>query len=135
MLCNSTSCFAGQSVGWLVGQLVGWSPFFPFLVFWSFLSFLNLLLLPKCSSDLLQYCSCPPICDWGSCVSSLIYDNSPLLNSRIYPVLSIPLYRGPDAVPFLPHVCCILNINARQQHSTYLHHQIDNRVYPSAHKC
>ena len=59
-------------VRWLVGQSVGWSvgPVFTFLAFFSFLS---LLLLPKCSSDLLQRCSCPPVRDWGSRVSGLVF--------------------------------------------------------------
>ena len=32
----------------------------PYFTFLAFLSFLSSLLLPKCPSDLLQYCCCPP---------------------------------------------------------------------------
>ena len=38
----------------------------------TFLAFLSLLLLPKCSFDLLQHCCCPPACDLGSRVSGLV---------------------------------------------------------------
>ena len=33
---------------------------------------LSLLLLPKCSSDLLQHCSCPTARDWGSHITGLV---------------------------------------------------------------
>ena len=39
----------------------------------AFLSFLSPLLLPKCSGDLLQHCSCPPERDWGSRLSGLVF--------------------------------------------------------------
>ena len=55
-------------VGWLV---VGWFVF-PLYTFLVFLSFFSLLLLPKCSSDLLQHWSCPTASDWGSRVSGLV---------------------------------------------------------------
>ena len=42
----------------------------------AFLSFLSLQLLPKCSSDLLLHCTCPPARDWGSRVSGLVSSQS-----------------------------------------------------------
>ena len=48
VLRDSTSRCVGRWVGWSVG------PLFTFL---PFLSFLSLLLLPKCSSNLIQHCS------------------------------------------------------------------------------
>ena len=70
---------APRYVGPLVGRSVGWSvgPVFTFLAFFSFLS---LLLLPKCSGDLLQHCPCPPTRNWGSRVTSLV-PNEPKLKS------------------------------------------------------
>ena len=62
-------------VGWLVGRLVSWSVgrlVGPLFTFSAFLSFLSLPLLPKCSCDLLQHCSCPPARDWGGRVSGLV---------------------------------------------------------------
>ena len=67
----------GPSVGRLVGPSVGpLSTFFTRSTFSAFFSFLSLLLLPKCSSDLLQHCSCPPAHDWGIRVSSLAFFNN-----------------------------------------------------------
>ena len=48
----------GRSVGWSVGRSVG-----PHFTFSAFLSVLSSLLLPKCSSDLLHHCPCPPARD------------------------------------------------------------------------
>ena len=52
-------------VGWLVGLL---------FAFWPFFSFLSSLLLPKCPApgDLFYHCPCPPACAWGSRVSGLV---------------------------------------------------------------
>ena len=47
--------------------------------FQRFLSFLSLLLLSKCSNDLLQHCPCPPARDWGSRVSGLVFFHPQLL--------------------------------------------------------
>ena len=57
----------------------------------DFLSLLSLLLLPKYSSDLLQHCSYPPACNWGSCVSSLVKISPPVeLNCSICKGTSLP---------------------------------------------
>ena len=64
-----TTLHPAMSVHWLVGlsvgRLVGQSPFF-------FLSILSTPLLPRCPSDPLQHCSCPPALDQGSRVSGLV---------------------------------------------------------------
>ena len=56
------ACYAtlhpAMSVGRSVGRSVG-----PLIIFSAFLSLLSLPLLPKCSGDLLQPCSCPPARD------------------------------------------------------------------------
>ena len=57
-----------MSVSRSVGRTVGRSPFY----FLAFSSFLSLLLLSKCSGDLLQLCSCPSARDQGSRVSGLV---------------------------------------------------------------
>ena len=67
VLRDSTPRFVGP----LAGRSVGWSSFY----FLAFLSFLSLLLLPKCSSDLLLHCSCPPAHDLGSRVYGLVFFN------------------------------------------------------------
>ena len=56
----SVRCSVGRSLG-------------PLYTFSAFLSLLSLLLLPKCSSDLLRHCSCPPARNWGSRVTSVVY--------------------------------------------------------------
>ena len=65
---RATPRYVGQSVGQSVDRSVC-----PLFTISAFLSFLRLLLLPRCPSDLLQHCSCPPACDWGSRVSGLVY--------------------------------------------------------------
>ena len=57
VLRDSTSRY----VGWLVSRSVCWSV--PLLLFLVFLSFLSIVLPPRCPSDLLQHCSCPPARD------------------------------------------------------------------------
>ena len=68
VLRDSTSRYVGRSVGRSVGRLVG-----PLFTFSAFLSFLSIRLLPRCPSDFLQHCSCPPARDYGGRVSSLVY--------------------------------------------------------------
>ena len=58
VLRDSTPRYVGPSVGQSVGRLVG-----PLFTFSAFLSYFILPLRPKCSSDLLQHCSCPPARD------------------------------------------------------------------------
>ena len=53
-LCPSVGRLVGRSVGWSVG---------PLFTFSAFLSVLSSLLLPKCPSDLLYHCPCPPARD------------------------------------------------------------------------
>ena len=61
-ICRRLVCrLVGWSVGWSVGRSVG-----PLFTFSAFLSFLSLRLLPRCPSDLLPHCACPP---WGSRLS------------------------------------------------------------------
>ena len=74
MLRDSTPRYVGRSVGRLVGRSVSWS-FTPLFTRSAFLSFLSLLLLPKCSSDLLLHCSCRPAHDLGSRVYGLVFFN------------------------------------------------------------
>ena len=65
--CYAT-LYPALSVRRLVGRLVG-----PLFTFSAFLSVLSSLLLPKCPSDLLYHCPCPPARDQGSRVSGLVW--------------------------------------------------------------
>ena len=84
-LCSAIFEFY-RSISRLVAWLLG--PLFTFSVF---LSFLSVRLLPRCPGDLLQHCSYPPACNWGSCVSSLVKISPPVeLNCSICKGTSLP---------------------------------------------